>query len=379
MLRLTSEQEMLRDMVRSFARKEIEPVANEIDETETTPHHLIERCAELGLFGLYTPEEFGGSGTSLTSACIALQEIAKASPALAGLLSVQIVLCPAVVDLLGTPEQKARILGPSASGERLMAYSQTEPAGAANAAFHQSRLSPSGDAYVLNGAKLFCTQGEAETYLIFCKTSREGQEGYGCVVVEGNAPGFTIAPYEDKLGWRGTNTGSISFQDVPVRAEDILGDILTAGVDHKRANHISFIAHSATALGGLEGLYAKTLEYVKERQLYGSSMTALSPVKYWLAEIFAQIQACRALLYEAAQRMDENLDGGEAWGSLCKAHICDTAFECSSRLLQLWGGSGMMNDTGVNRYFRDLRTKMIAEGASEMHYSIVALRFLGLT
>jgi alkylation response protein AidB-like acyl-CoA dehydrogenase len=373
---LSDDQKALRDMAATFARKEVAPLANQIDAEERTPDALMAKAAEFGLFGLYTSPEYGGAGVDLTSVCLVVEEIAKASPSFAGALTVQMVLCPKAVEILGTEAQKQRLLGPSASGERLIAYSQSEPAGAANVAAHLTKLTPDGDGWRLNGAKLFCTQSTAKTYLVMCKTrTHEGKEGYGCIIVDQEVEGFQVGPYEQKLGWRGTNTGPISFTEVRIEAKDILGDVLTGGFSHRAANHANVLAHAATSLGCAQGLFDTTLDYVKERRLYGREMWELQPISYWLAEAHARLAACRALLYANARAFDANARE-PAMGSVCKAYIGDAAFEICAKLLSMWGGSGIMDSTGVNRYLRDAKAKTIAEGASEMHYAIIANQLL---
>lgn len=369
---LTDDQRALRDMAEAFARKEVEPIATQIDMDEHTPDSLVAKAAELGLFGLYTPVEYGGSGADIVSVCLVCEEIAKASPAFAGALTVQMVLCPTTVAILGTEEQKQRLLPASASGERLMAYSQSEPAGAGNVMQHLTRATPDGNGYRLDGSKLYCTQGTAKTYLVMCRTREtDGREGFGCVIVEHDDEGFEIAPYEHKLGWRGTNTGSLSYNNVRIDPDDVLGDILTGGFSHRAANHANLLAHVATSIGCAQGLFDKTLAYVKDRRLYGRGMSELQPISYWIAEAFAKIQACRAMLYDVAAAFDRG-EMEVATSNACKAFIGDTCFDVCAKLLQMWGGSGIMDTTGVNRYMRDAKAKTIAEGASEMHYAIIA-------
>ena len=374
---VTEDQAAFRDAAQAFARKEIEPIAAQIDREERTPPELSRKLAEQGFFGLFIPEEYGGSGADLTATCIVLEELAKASPAFAGLVSVEMILCPEVVMAIGNEEQKQRLLPKTASGERLMAYSQTEPSGAGNTEYHQTKLTADGNAYRLNGAKLFCTQGEAKSYLVMCRTERDGQKGYGCVIVDQEAEGFQVAPYEHKLGWRGTNTGSISFTDVLVSPENIVGDLLTANQDiFMIANQSSFLGHAATSLGCAVGMFEKTLEYVKERKLYGVPMHTLSPWSDRLARAWNKIEAMRALLYTSTRLFDEGRRD-LVLGSTCKAWVCETAYEVCNDCLQAWGGSGMMDSTGINRYFRDSRAKLIAEGGTEMHTDIVAKAVLG--
>lgn len=377
---LNEDQRALRDMAAIFARKELEPIANQIDLDEETPDELVRKAADLGLFGLYTSPEYGGSGADLVSVCLVSEELAKASPSFAGMLTVQMVLCPRTVEILGTEEQKQRILPPNASGERLMAYSQSEPGGAANIAAHLTKVIPDefGEhgGYRIDGAKLFCTQGSAKTYLVMCKTKdRQGNEGYGCVIVEAEDDGFRVEPYEDKLGWRGTNTGPISFNNVHLDEGDILGDILTGGFSHRAANHANLLAHVATSIGCAQGLFDKTLDYVKQRRLYGKDMADLQPLGYWLAEAHAKIAACRSLLYDTVRQFEAGNAAPEA-GNICKAFISETCFDVCVKLVQMWGGSGIMNSTGVNRYMRDARAKCVAEGATEMHYAIIANQLL---
>ncbi|MBV1686208.1 acyl-CoA/acyl-ACP dehydrogenase [Novosphingobium sp. G106] len=334
---LSEDQRALRDMAATFARKEVEPIANRIDLDEHTPDELISKAAELGLFGLYTSPEYGGVGADLVSVCLVSEELAKASPAFAGMLTVQIVLCPKTVEILGTEVQKQRILPRNASGERLMAYSQSEPAGAANIGSHLTRIVPDGDGYRIDGAKLFCTQGSAETYLVMGKTKdRAGNEGYGCVIVEREDAGFRVDPYEDKLGWRGTNTGPISFNNVFLEADDILGDILTGGFSHRAANQSNLLAHVATSIGCAQGLFDKTLDYVKQRRLYGRDMADLQPLGYWLAEAHARITACRELLYNAVRQFEAGTMAPEM-PNICKAYIGETCFEVCVKLVQMWG------------------------------------------
>ena len=176
---LSEDQRALRDMAENFARKELEPIANQIDMEEHTPDELVKKAAELGLYGLYTSQDYGGSGADLVSVCLVSEELAKASPAFAGMLTVQMVLCPKAVEILGTEEQKQRILPACASGERLMAYSQSEPAGAANIGNHLTKIVPdagANDGYRIDGSKLYCTQGTAMTWLVMGKTrARDGR------------------------------------------------------------------------------------------------------------------------------------------------------------------------------------------------------------
>jgi butyryl-CoA dehydrogenase len=377
---LNEDQRALRDMAATFARKELEPIANQIDLDEHTPDELVAKAAALGLYGLYTSPEYGGSGADMVSVCLVAEELAKASPAFAGMLTVQMVLCPKTVEILGTEEQRLRILTKNSSGERLMAYSQSEPAGAANIGHHLTKVTPDDASgiggYRIDGAKLFCTQGTAGTWLVMAKSKdRNGNEGYGCFVVEREDEGFEIAPHENKLGWRGTNTGPISFNNVFLSEDDVMGDILTAGFSHRAANQANLLAHVATSVGCAQGLFDKTIDYVKQRRLYDRDMADLQPIGYWLAECHAKITTCRDSLYSTVREFEAGTMSPEKH-NICKAFIGETMFDVCVKLVQMWGGSGIMNSTGVNRYMRDARAKCVAEGATEMHYAIIANQLL---
>jgi alkylation response protein AidB-like acyl-CoA dehydrogenase len=373
---LSDEQEMIRDTARRFAREKVEPIANKIDREDCVPDSLYKAAADLNFYALFVPEEYGGLGQNLTTACIVLEEIAKASPAYAGVLSVEMVLCPAAIALAGTEEQKQRILVPVARGETVLAWSMTEAAGGANIAHHQARITADESGYRIDGVKLFCSQGRADTILFLAKTNVAGQEGYGCVLVDKNSAGVQPAAYESKLGWRGTNTGAISYNNVHVPAKNVLGNLLTGMGDLWGANLPSFIAHSATSVGCAQGIFEKTVAYAKEKTLYGKPLYDCQPAAYVISESFATIEAMRSLLYTTALRYDTN-KRDPIMGAVCKAWICDQAFLVTSKLLQLWGGHGIMDSTGVNRYMRDARTNMVAEGPSELHYDIIGSSVLG--
>ena len=372
---VTEEQELMRQVAREFATQEVEPRAIAIDKYDEFPADLVQRAAELNFFGLMIPEKYGGLGSDITTTCLVLEEIAKASPALAGFLSVQIALCPVAVNVAGTEAQKQKYLVPSARGENLMALSQTEPSGVGNLGAHQTVLTADGDGYRLNGLKIFCTQGSATVYLVSAKTSLNGQDGYGEVIVEKGMPGFEIGKYEEKLGWRGSQTGTILFKDVYIPKENVLGGLLTGNQDIGLGSLTGNLGHSASSLGCAEGLLAKTIKYAKERNLYGVPMHMLQPMGYWLADSHAKIEACRSLLYTTTRLFDEyrfNPDMVMA----TKIYVCETAKEVCDRLLQMWGGSGIMTDVGINRYLRDARTNTIAEGASEILMTAISQSIL---
>ncbi len=368
---LTEEQELIRNAAREFSQNEVEPRATAIDSNDEFPADLVKRCAELNFFGLMIPEKYGGLGANFTTACVVLEEIAKASPALAGMLSVQIVLCPTALLAAGNEAQKMKYLPASAKGEHVMALSSTEPSGTANLGAHQTKLIKNGDDYTLNGLKIFCTQGNADVYIVGARTFEGEDEGYGTVILEKGMPGFEIGRYEKKLGWRGSNTGTLIFKDVKVPKENILGGFYTGLTDITPGTTVGNLGHAASSLGLAEGIFEKTRKYVDKRELYGMSMSSLQPISYWLADIYTKIEACRSMLYSVTRLYDEGKDDG-VLVSACKVFVCETALQVSNTCLQMWGGHGMMDEMGMHRYMRDARVNTIAEGSSEIHLWMIA-------
>lgn len=367
---LTEEQELIRNLAREFTKNEVEPRAAEIDAKDEFPADLVKRCGELGFLGVHIPEEYGGTNTGITTACVIIEEISKASPTLGGLLMIY-TSWPAGIAFGGTKEQKEKYLPGLATGEHLGTLAQTEPAGAMNIGAHETKLTRNGHGYILNGLKIFNTHGDATVWLVGARTSRNGDNGYGFVLVDKDTPGFEIGKNEKKLGWRGSGTGTVIFKDVHVPEENVLGDLINGAASFGMGALYGNLTHAAASLGAAEGLFDKTLAYVKQRNLYGVPMTMLQPVSYWLADAYVKIEACRALLYDTTRLFEEGKVRPDL-ASACKAYICDTAFEITSRLMQLWGGHAIIDDTGINRYMRDARTALTAEGSSEMHLANIS-------
>ena len=371
---LTEEQELIRNLAREFTKNEVEPRAVAIDANDEFPADLVKRCGELGFLGVHIPEEYGGTNAGITTACVIIEEISKASPTLGGLLMIY-TSWPAGLVYGGSPYQKEKYLPGLASGAHLGTLAHTEPAGAMNLAAHETKLVRNGNGYILNGLKIFNTHGDATVWLVGARTSRNGDSGYGYALVDKGTPGFEIGKNEKKLGWRGSGTGTVMFKDVHVPEENILGDLINGGASFGMGSLYGNLTHAAASLGGAEGLYDKTLAYIKQRNLYGMPMTMLQPVSYWMAEMWVKIEACRALLYDTT-RLFEMGQVRPDLASACKAFICDAAFEITSRLMQLWGGHAIIDETGINRYMRDARTALTAEASSEMHLSNIAQAIL---
>ena len=376
---LTEEQELIRNIAREFSQEEVEPRAKEIDLTDEFPVDLHKRCGELGFFGVHIPEEYGGTNAGLTAQCVIIEEISKASPALGGLLMVQ-MSWPEGIVASGSEKQKKYLPG-LATGEEVGALAQTEPSGAVNVDAHETRLTPNGDHFLLNGLKIFCTHGGATLYLVGARLELDGQDGYTFVLIDKDRPGLEIPKGEKKLGWHGTETGTVIFKDVVVKEEDFMGGEIFSTSNLMEDNSLgagSFYGNLATAansLGCAEGMYNKTLAYITQRELYGMPMPLLQPISHRVGKMYATIEACRAMLYDSCRMFDEGIMRPDLALS-CKGWICDTAYDIINECMMMWGGHSIMDDTDVHRYLRDARTQMHAEMTSDMHYAFVAQMLL---
>ncbi len=377
---LTEEQELIRNIAREFAQNEVEPRAREIDRTDEFPADLHKRCGELGFFGVHLPPEVGGTQAGLTTQCVIIEEVSKACPALGGLLMVQ-MSWPAGIAVGGSAEQKKRYLAGLACGKEVGALAQTEPSGAMNVGAHQTRLTPEGDHFLLNGLKIFCTHGGATVYMVGARLELDGQDGYTYVLIEKGRPGMEVPKGEKKLGWHGTETGNVLFKDVVIREADFMGGKVYRSLNLAEdtslgaASFYGNIATAANSLGCAEGIYQKTLKYVKERNLYGIPMTMLQPISYRFGKMYATLEACRALLYDSCQLIDKGIMRPDL-AFACKGWICDTAFEITNECMTMWGGHSIMDDTDIHRYMRDARSQMHAEMTSDMHYAFLAQMLL---
>ncbi len=377
---LTEEQELIRNIAREFAENEVAPRVKEIDRTDEFPVDLHKRMGELGFFGVHLPTEVGGTQAGLTTQCVIIEEISKVSPMLGGLLMVQ-MSWPAGIAVAGSEEQKKKYLAKLATGEEIGALAQTEPAGAMNIDAHQTRLTPEGDHFLLNGLKIFCTHGGATLYMVGARLELDGKDGYTYVLIEKDRPGLQVPKGEKKLGWRGSETGNVIMKDVVVRAEDFMGGKVYRSLNLMEdsslgaASFYGNIATAANSFGAAEGIYYKTLEYVKQRTLYGVPMTMLQPISHRIGKLYAELEACKALLYDSCRLIDQGVMRPDLAFS-CKGWICDKSYEIANECMIMWGGHSVMDDTDVHRYLRDLRMGMHAEMTSDMHYAFVAQMIL---
>jgi alkylation response protein AidB-like acyl-CoA dehydrogenase len=373
--RLTPEQRELRDLVRTLARERIAPRAAEIDESHEFPWDVVELFRENDIFGLFFAEEHGGLGTGTLLALIAIEEVSKVCATSGLILAVQ-ELGSLGTKLAGSDEQKTRYLPRLASGEWLCAYALTESGSGSDSAAMRTTARREGDAYVLNGSKRFITNaGVANLYTVFAKTDPEaGHSGISAFLVESDTPGFEVARLEPKMGISGSTTGELTFDEVRVPAENLLG---SEGDGFKIAMRIldrSRPGVAAQALGIAQGATDYALEYAKSRETMGRPIVQHQLIQAKLADMETECEAARGLLYRFGEMADAGVDGAELTkaSAMAKLKCGDVAMFCSTEAVQILGGYGYIKEYPVERYMRDAKITQIYEGTQEIQRLVIA-------
>ncbi len=370
-LRFTEEQEMVRKMVRDFAETEIAPYVEKMEEGEF-PREILRKMADLGLMGMTIPEEYGGAGMDFPSYIIAINELSRVSATVGVILSVHTSVGTNPILYFGTEEQKQKYVTKLASGEYLGAFCLTEPSAGSDAGSLKTRAVKQGDHYVLNGAKVFITNGgEADTYIVFASTNPElGSKGVSAFIVEKDTPGFVIGKDEHKMGLHGSKTVQLTFEDAKVTVENLLGaegegfKIAMANLDVGR------IGIAAQSLGIAEAAVQAATAYAKERVQFGKPIAAQQGVSFKLADMATAVEGARLLTYRAANlRALGKPCGKEA--SMAKLFASQTAMNVAIEAVQVFGGYGYTKDYPVERYFRDAKVCEIYEGTSEIQRMVI--------
>ncbi|KKK37981.1 acyl-CoA dehydrogenase [Mesobacillus campisalis] len=374
-LRFTEEQQMMRKMVRDFAEKEIAPFVEEMEDGKF-PREIVRKMGELGLMGIPVPEEYGGSEMDFTSYIIAIHELSKVSATVGVILSVHTSVGTNPILYFGTEEQKQKYVPKLASGEYLGAFCLTEPGAGSDAASLKTKAEWKDGHYVLNGSKVFITNGgEADTYIVFARTSPDGgSKGISAFIVEKGTPGLVIGKDEHKMGLHGSRTVQLTFEDMKVPKENLLGaegegfKIAMANLDAGR------IGIAAQALGIAEAALKAAAAYAKERQQFGKPIALQQGVGFKLADMATAVEASKLLVYQAANLRQEGLKCGKE-ASMAKLFASRTAVETAIEAVQVFGGYGYTKEYPVERYFRDAKVTEIYEGTSEIQ-RIVISKFL---
>lgn len=374
---LTDEQDMIRKMVRDFAKNEVEPTAAERDEEERFDRGIFDQMGELGLTGIPWPEEYGGIGADYLSYVIAVEELSRVCGSTGVMLSAHISLAGWPIYKFGTEEQKQKYLRPMAEGKKLGAYGLTEPSAGSDAAGMKSTAKRDGDDYILNGSKIFITNGgEADTYVVFALTDAD-KKHKGCTgfILEKGMEGFTMGKKEKKLGIRSSPTLEIIFDNVRVPAANRLGEegegfkIAMMTLDGGR-NGIA-----AQAVGIAQGALDAAVGYAKERKQFGKPIGAQQGIGFKIAEMATKVEASRLLTHQAAWKESANLPYGKE-SAMSKLFAGDSAMEVTIEAVQVFGGYGYTKDYPVERYMRDAKITQIYEGTNEVQRLVIAKMLL---
>jgi acyl-CoA dehydrogenase len=371
-LTFTEEQEMMRKMVRDFAENEIAPFIDRMEKGEF-PREILRKMGELGLMGIPVPEKYGGAEMDFTSYIIAINELSRVSATVGVILSVHTSVGTNPILYFGTEEQKQRFVPKLASGEYLGAFCLTEASSGSDAASLKSRAVRDADHYVINGSKMFITNGgEADVYIVFASTNPElGAKGISCFIVEKNTPGFVIGKDEHKMGLHGSRTVQLTFEDMRVPAANLLGQE-GEGFKIAMANlNVGRIGIAAQALGIAEAALQAATGYAKERQQFGKPIAAQQGIGFKLADMATNVEAAKLLLYRAADLRSNGLECGKE-ASMAKLFASKTAVEAAIEAVQVFGGYGYTEEYPVERYFRDAKITEIYEGTSEIQRIVIS-------
>jgi alkylation response protein AidB-like acyl-CoA dehydrogenase len=383
-LQLTEEHKMIRDMAREFAQKEIAPVAAHFDETGEFPYETVKKMGAQGFMGIEVPEEYGGQGLDTIAYVLAMEEIAKADVAHSTIVSVHNSLFAHGLTKFGTEEQKQTYLAPVARGEKIGAYSLTEPMSGSDAGTMKSRAVRNGDHYVINGVKSWVTSGPVADYMVLFTMTDPGKKhrGVTAFIIDAHQPGLIRGKKEPKLGIRASATSEIIYEDYKCPVENRLGQ---EGEGFKIAMTVldaGRIGIAAQALGVAEAAFEASVKYANEREAFGSKIGEFQGLQWMLADMKTRIEAARLLTYNAAlKKMEAKQNPALRYtleAAMAKLYASETAMWVTEKAVQIHGGMGYSKELPVERYFRDAKITEIYEGTSEIQRLVIARNVLDL-
>ncbi|MED3852674.1 acyl-CoA dehydrogenase [Priestia megaterium] len=369
--KLSEEHEMIRKMVRDFAKNEVAPTAAQRDEEERFDRGIFTQMADLGLTGIPWPEQYGGIGSDYLAYCIAVEELSRVCASTGVTLSAHTSLAGWPIYTFGTEEQKQKYLKPMATGEKIGAYGLTEPSAGSDAGGMRTLAVKDGEDYILNGSKIFITNGgEADIYVVFARID-PNEKRTSAFIIEKDMPGFLVGKKEKKLGIRSSPTTEIIFEDCRVPKENLLGNegegfkVAMMTLDGGR-NGIA-----AQAVGIAQGALDAAVAYAKERQQFGKPIISQQGIAFKLADMATSIEAARLLTYQAAWLESQGLPYGKE-SAMSKLYAGDTAMKVTTEAVQVFGGYGYTKDYPVERFMRDAKITQIYEGTQEIQRLVIS-------
>ncbi|MGZ6366687.1 MAG: acyl-CoA dehydrogenase family protein [Ktedonobacteraceae bacterium] len=374
---LNEEQIEIRNIVQRFTAQEITPHAEAWDETNHFPREIYHKMAELGLMGMTTPEEYGGSALSRLANTLVYEELARGEMATAVGLSVHNMVTGSIARF-GNQEQRRGWVPELASGKLLGAFSLSEADSGSDAASLQCKAERHDDLYILNGTKMWVTNGgEAEIYLVMARTGIGiGASGISCFVIEKDTPGFSFGKTERKMGLHSSPTRELIFENCQIPVSNRLGEegqgfkIALSSLDGGRINI------GAIAVGVAQAAFETACNYSRERAQFGQPISNFQGIQFMLADMAMKIEAARLLVYQAAYKLDEGQSAG-MYASMAKCFATDMAMEVTTNAVQVLGGAGYVRDYPVERYMRDVKVAQIFEGTNQIQRVVIARSLLG--
>ncbi|NNF00763.1 MAG: acyl-CoA dehydrogenase [Pyrinomonadaceae bacterium] len=373
-LELTEEQEMVRNSVREFAENEIAPLAREYDEEEKFPRKQLEGLAELGLLGMIIPEEYGGTGFDSVSYSIALEEIARADASVAVIVGVTNSVCCYPILSFGTEDQKQQFLVPLAKGDELGAFCLSEPHAGSDATNLKTSAVKDGADYIINGTKSWVTNGgEAQTHIVMAVTGDSGgKKEVTAFIVEEDRDGLSVSSVEHKLGQRASKTTELSFEDVRIPEENVLGGIGNGMKVAFNSLDNGRIGIGSLAVGIAQAAFDEAKEYSKDRVAFGRPIAEHQAIQFKLADMATEIEAARLLTLQAASMKDSDHKKTGVYASMAKLYASEMANTVCADAIQIHGGNGYSRHYNVEKYYRDARITTIYEGTSEIQKIVIA-------
>ena len=369
------------NLVRDFVRRDVEPVAAELDREDTVPLDLIDKMKEMGLFGITVPEEYGGLGLDYTTFAMIFEEISKGFMSLTGAIGTHHILTY-VLTHFGSEEQKRQFLPDLASGRKRGGLALTEPGGGSDVANLQTSAVKDGEEYVLNGTKMFITNGRyGDTFCLLARTDKSADpkhRGISCFVVEKGGPGFTVGRDLDKLGYRGLDTCELVFEDYRIPAENLVGgkegrgfSQVMSGLETGRVNV------AARAVGVAQAAFDAAIKYSQQREAFGVPISQHQAIQLKLADMATKIRAARLLTYDAAAKKDRG-ERVDLESGMAKLFASETCQEVTLEAMRIHGGYGYIKESPVERYYRDAPLMIIGEGTNEILRLVIARQLLRL-
>jgi len=372
----TENQIMFRDMVRDFARKEIVPIAQQMDEEGAMPDDLVQKLAASGFFGLTFPEQYGGLGVDTVTYCLVIQELAKASAGVSIMISVHNSVGSYPLAMFGSEQVKQKYLPRMSTGE-VAAFCITEPGAGSDAASIATTAKPDGDEYILNGSKLFVTNGDRGAFFVVLARTpgTNDHRSIHAFIVERGTPGLNVAKKEDKMGLRASDTVAVDLEDVRVPASHLLGEpgdgfkIAMAALDGGRIG----VAFQALGIG--QACLEEAIKYAKVREQFGKPLAAQPVIQHMIADMGSELDGARLLGFRAAWLKDQGRPFTKE-AAMAKVMATEAAGRTADTAVQIHGGYGYCKEYPVERYYRDVRVTRIYEGTSEIQRLVIARKLL---